>query len=345
MAELRFILNESSKKFIEQSIHERYIYDYSKCLLDFYRTYSSFGKKIVTDAQLLYSGFYPDHENLLALNLSLEERRCFRTISRWFGETLGLRSIPMADLIAILGFNLTDVYKWCKIVKRKNYSVSLVGVGGTGTNFIQWLAELVQMFDMDYIFERGNIYDNDNIEFHNLFRFPHDIKLSDNFAENIAIPKIEAIRYFYPIVFRYFTKISARIELSLEDSKQDFLYGAPGIATRKFLSRIKTPFFCATHGNQFGSLTLNPVVDENLLVESYGKIELTDFFMNQLAMVITTIKYLAEVNKKDIPKTTEKVIGTFNFFQDIKLIYTHNIGGIKECDKYNFIKLRRGMYV
>ena len=106
--------------------------------------------------------------------------------------------------------------------------------------------------------------------------------------------------------------------------KRHVLYGAPDIDTREKLSNVFSHFVSATHGGNDWCLVLNPEQNSSLQVESYGMIQLAQFFMNQLHMAISFMEFLA--TDPDLDEKNKMIAeGSFNGERKLK------------CDReYNF---------
>ncbi len=93
-------------------------------------------------------------------------------------------------------------------------------------------------------------------------------------------------------------------------------YGAPDLETRRQFTDSGWNFISATHGDNDCSLRLKPMIDQNLQTESYGMIQLTSFFFNQLAMTIGLLEFLSkdEVDVDNVNKwETPGSVFEFNF--------------------------------
>lgn len=95
------------------------------------------------------------------------------------------------------------------------------------------------------------------------------------------------------------------------------LYGAPDIESRSTLSKIGN-FISGTHSGNSCSLWLNPHQDSSMQVETYGSIQLSSFFMNQLSMAIELLKFLSEIEEGwgDPSKEESNDIELFNYSFD-----------------------------
>ena len=75
--------------------------------------------------------------------------------------------------------------------------------------------------------------------------------------------------------------------------KDKILYGAPDIQTREMFATFSDlQFVSATHGNDDCQIYIKPPQDSNMQMESYGMINLSVFFMNQIKMTIAFFELL-----------------------------------------------------
>ena len=72
----------------------------------------------------------------------------------------------------------------------------------------------------------------------------------------------------------------------------------PDMETREWLSASDCTFIAGTHKDNEFSLVENPEIDRDLIIETYGKINLSMFFLNHLSM---TIKLLQELSTRTEP--------------------------------------------
>lgn len=132
-------------------------------------------------------------------------------------------------------------------------------------------------------------------------------------------------------------------------------YGAPDINTRKLFTEARDPnneykpyrvkiladylkvFISATHGDNDCNLVVNPKYSEsesNLMVESYGIIQLNVFFFNQLRLAISFLETLEKYSYEELVNMEETEILNYSIvgnqkankynlaFQDIRTIQT-----------------------
>lgn len=119
--------------------------------------------------------------------------------------------------------------------------------------------------------------------------------------------------------YSYYSMIKGRyVTLKRFGNNDHFLYGAPDITTREGLKEAGIPLITATHGNDDASLSLNPVQNSLLQVESYGMIRLTTFFLNQIRLAIGLLEYLAS----DFDLSESKQLLDYSYPRDAKPLPT-----------------------
>lgn len=89
-------------------------------------------------------------------------------------------------------------------------------------------------------------------------------------------------------------------------------YGAPDITTRQNLSNIGN-FISATHSSNNCSIYINPEQDAMIQVESYGMIQLSTFFMNQIRMAIGLLEILSADNAVELLAKKDYEFMTYEF--------------------------------
>jgi hypothetical protein len=99
--------------------------------------------------------------------------------------------------------------------------------------------------------------------------------------------------------------------------KQEFAnkvyYGAPDIATREMFSSIpEIKFISGTHGDDDCQLYIKPEQDSTIQIESYGMINLSVFFMNQVKLTIAFLELLAS----DTDLTVSNLIMEYSFSKE-----------------------------
>ena len=258
--------------------------------------------------------------NVSQLNHYLDIPKTAVTISPWFASILGIKQIPIEQLIRILGYSEKDIKKLFQQVRKKRFTLNMIGFGGTAINTLHWLNEMSMLTNSINLFKSINIWEPDSVEISNLLRFPINpmanttsyyentqsvnktdlingelTRLSQNKSE-IFQSYFEPSSYNSPYSFTRYDEFGSRIPTSnmtytLRD-KSNVMYGAPNIATREVLGPLGN-FISATHADSNCRIDLNPAQNTDLQVESYGMISLAAFFMNQLRMTIGLLELLA----------------------------------------------------
>lgn len=176
------------------------------------------------------------------------------------------------------------------IISAKEYNIAFVGYGGTGHNTLFWLNQIQSHLEKvsTPLFKSMLIFDNDELEFHNTFRFPKDTLFTPrpDMRKISSLTTETALSESYGV---YQTRVDSDIAAQLDEANF-IMYGAPDITTRLMLQPYK--FISATHSNNDYSILIKPEQDI-LQTESYGTITVAPFFFNQLMMAIDFLRFLA----------------------------------------------------
>lgn len=270
-------------------------------------------------------------------------------ISPFIASCLDVPLISPIELIKLLGdYSKADITTILKEVKSKQRNLTLLGVGGTTINFLYFLEVLCNECKVSKIFDKINIYDEDYLSFHNLLRFPFDTTktysgvfdngsdaintLDFGFYQKSDSEEYATSPFYYEKRSHRMQKLSVIPQRTLnflsndwtayhqrffygdEDNvnlrPQTILYGSPDIETRKFLfNKTINHFFCVTHRDKEITLYRNPSPEDVLLVETYGKIELTSFFLNHLKVTIEFLKALIDLPEvSPLGEKTQEII-------------------------------------
>lgn len=220
------------------------------------------------------------------LRLALTNRLA---ISERVSRDLSIPKINIADLCAMLGYTKTSIAKILNAIKRKKINLILVGAGGSGSNFLHWTYEMMEWIGKSHIFDQVRVYDDDQFDVPNLLRIPF---LFDNNQQSTE--KVNSL----PAKFIFLAKTYRRYPCKMEfdnlnkEAKGYVFYGAPDIRTRELLDNIGAKFYSATHQDNSYKIVYRPRVDDDLILETYGKINLSTFFMNHLKMTINFLTHL-----------------------------------------------------
>ena len=264
--------------------------------------------------KLIFDSFYPyilakeiasprDGVMRLETNQSIDGY----AISERVAEDLSCKKLHISELVTMLGYTKTDISKLLQAVKNREYIITLVGLGGTGSNFLHWMSEMSEWTGKTRIFNTIHAYDDDDFDIPNMLRIPFvpQFKTADQNSKKVnCLP-----RKFEELSHRWISHTNRLEGKHLTNSqvgglKHTIIYGAPDIATRSWLSASPYTFIAATHRDSEFSLVENPAVDDELMMETYGKINLSKFLLNHLTM---TIKFLEHLRDRDRERgTTEE---------------------------------------
>ena len=227
------------------------------------------------------------------------------------------KKVELNMLFELFAINENTLFEKIQKLKEKKLDICLIGLGGTMSNFVYFLNEMMNYFKMDDLFENLAIYENDYLEISNLPRIPLDyltpIKLKNNYD---LIPKISIFRNMR----RLFKNNYCEERMFNINKAQcfDFVIGSPNIQTRveMFEHNQKQNFIVPLHYNNELVIFENPkVIDSSISSETYGSIELTYFFLNMFRMTIELIDIMLKdrlgKNKKVLHYNSKESIDEF----------------------------------
>ena len=285
--------------------------------------YAEITEKTMGSQNMVVDAFYPTYvRNSLTGNvvgpdsLPVLSKKC-SAISPFIANELNVYNIKIDDLTKMLGYTRINLKTMLETIKEKKINLCLVGLGGTGMNFMHWAEEIANYTNSINIFERIMIFDEDIVDLTNIFRFPQILNPDTAYFYK-SVKKVHAIpnRSILCTTLvknQYYIRKADLIHdnQSLPGFAKDHVfYGAPDIATRELFSSIpEIRFVSGTHGDNDCQLYIKPVQDSELQVESYGMINLSVFFMNQLKMTIEFLALLA--SGEDL--TASKLIMEYSF--------------------------------
>jgi len=249
--------------------------------------------------KILIDSFYPYQVGLSIAQstpITINRNKTGYCISERVAEDLGQKKLHISELTSMLGYTKTDISKLLQTVKNRELSVYLVGLGGTGSNFLHWMYQMVEWTGKTQVFKSVKGFDDDVFDVPNLLRIPF---VPESNGTNVTANKTDCIPGRYREISREIGYINGRIDENVLTNtrfnlEKDFIYGAPDIGTRSILSAANVTFFAATHRDNEYSIVANPAVDNELMMETYGKINLSLFFLNHLKMTIDFLTYLGE---------------------------------------------------
>lgn len=230
-------------------------------------------------------------------------------ISGLVSDLLNVKQIPINELIKVLGYTEDRIKKLLRQVKAKNLTMVFAGAGGTGMNTAFWLSELCDLTNTVRLFKQVFVYEEENMELSNMFRFPMGLRHYNRPLPPLPTTKLAVISQFIdrlttnkPVYNNRFIRsgnLYASTDPWIEQTETGirvkdgcFVYGAPNLQHRNELSALGN-FISATHADISCAIWINPHQDADIQVESYGMIQLGSFFMNQLRLTIGLLELLA----------------------------------------------------
>ena len=316
---LHFSLN---KENVFDTLQRRYQFNtnkiiYTNDITDKSNVYSIMDKNILRGFNSLDENVAAYNKNLVILNPNLS----------FFAQSIN-KTIPIEHLLALFDIDEKELKANMKKVSYLTNPIVSLGLGGLMSNFLYWSDRLREYFGLDYLFKQLVVFEPDTLEFSNLFRIPlnwKDFKIPEP-VENRSLslfldPKLslkydnkynkllllQSVRNLSPKI-RQFVDEFKRIEL-----KNCVLIGAPDLNTRKAIFNsysdndyYNISFLCTTHINNTFSIDVFPDFDRELVVETYGSIDLNKFLLNMFRMTVELIRILA--NKEFVGKVKHKFL-------------------------------------
>ncbi len=248
----------------------------------------------------LLDSFYPVEVAKAIMNeqdVKANKRSGYAISERVASET-GVAKLHISELTTMLGYTKTSIGKILQAAKNKNIGLTLVGLGGTGSNFMYWMHEMAQWVGKENIFSAIHGFDDDIYDVPNLLRIPFmpEMHGEEPLKTNCIPNRFKNISHQQDLKSRKM-KDSDLFSRELGPVSMSIVYGAPDIATRTWLTEGQFTFFAATHRDGEYSIVENPAVDNDLMMETYGKINLSKFFLNHLSMTIDFLKYIGQTER------------------------------------------------
>lgn len=129
------------------------------------------------------------------------------TLNKGMSISQGIPYIPIADKVAMLGYNFAEIKANLKKIRDKEYAFFFIGLGGMCLNVVQNLQEILQEAKMKTLFKSLGITEFDTIAYHNLPRFntaayleESNVVLNENdyLSEFSYIVQSQALNGYYP---------------------------------------------------------------------------------------------------------------------------------------------------
>jgi hypothetical protein len=285
--------------------------------------YADMDEKEFGSSNMVVDAYYPNYirRSLLNMNVSNSLSARASAISPFIANELGVYQIGIEDLTKMLGFKRQDIKAILNSVKPKEINLVLLGLGGTGMNFMHWTTELCNYANTINIFNSIQIFEDDSLDITNIPRFPQNIS-NRSFSHASDMKKINLIDDVSILSKTKIRKLNIRFDQNafrygyLRYGNHVF-YGAPDIETRELFSTESFEdkiFISGTHGNDDCQLYIKPLQNSDLQVESYGMINLSVFFMNQIKLTIEFLKLLGS----DENLLESKLVMEYSFAKEYK---------------------------
>lgn len=229
------------------------------------------------------------------------------------------QEIPINHLLALFDVTEKEILNILKKVKSLSNPIVSIGLGGLMSNFFYWCYKLKEYFDLNYLFKQIVVFEYDNLEFSNLFRIPlnwKDRTINRYFKDNLIRQFDSEYRNNNNIEFKKIELQEELLNLSPKvrlksyqfnhiNLKNSILIGGPDLDTRLKIydnySKSDIYFLCATHKNNTIKIDSFPKFDRELVVETYGTLDLNRFL---LSMFKTTIELLKILGNKEFKQDT-----------------------------------------
>jgi hypothetical protein len=96
----------------------------------------------------------------------------FASISEFTADITSTPLVPREDLFRMLGYSLKDLNKLVHTVRSKKIDFVMLGLGGTNSNTLYWLYEILHLTNNSNLFKSLTIFEPDTLSIDNLLRMP-----------------------------------------------------------------------------------------------------------------------------------------------------------------------------
>lgn len=162
------VLVPTSKKLLKKEVERRYVIPKSDDIESRIRRSS---KTCILDTYLPYFTLASNPYNMYQdFRMPEEYRKKISLIHRGFAQKLGIKAVPIKDIVHSLGYTNEQISDILTKVKDKRLELTLLGLGGIGSNLYQWITELCTTYEVDNLFRKVYMFEGDNISLTNLYR-------------------------------------------------------------------------------------------------------------------------------------------------------------------------------
>jgi hypothetical protein len=216
-------------------------------------------------------------------------------------------AIPFKEFLKLQGITkaqLTELTAVLNRLKERQIVLVSLGYGGISSNVLHFMDLLCKETGVTNIFKRLAIYEEDTITLMNILRMYKDTsttlcepgianKLNGFNEKHLCTPENLFLQDFMFIKEHYD---------EVKDREDVRYFGACDFDTRKFLE--DAPFYFTGHSGNDVSIIVRPQVNTELMVETYGQINLATFFSNVLALTIELFVQLSNDTQATVESDT-----------------------------------------
>ncbi len=181
-------------------------------------------------------------------------------------------------------------------IRDKQINLTIIGYGGFMINMMHFIELMRRKNTTGNIFKRISIYEDDKLSLLNSFRVYQDLLQTRNNTNNkMDLFQVNnGIAYSIDMRNRRFCK---------DDIEDNYIHiGSPDFETRKILENKNFLFF--GHSNEDTIIHKSPVIDSDMAVETYGKMDIAIFFEAVLSSTIMFLYTLQNYDIEDIDHNT-----------------------------------------
>jgi len=198
-----------------------------------------------------------------------------------------------------LSISLPQVRRDMEAIKKKRIHFVQIGYGGFGINSLHFMSLFAARSGVYHPFEKLDVYENDEFTFLNAMRIYKDVsKINVNDYQMSKLLLFEEERNLSSHVTlhdKYF-----KIEDTNRRKAKTVYVGAPDFDTRQAMEE-KNFIFTGHSGNEV-ELYSRPVINQDVMTETYGIINLPWFYMNLIKATAELLSILAKTD--EYPKDT-----------------------------------------
>lgn len=201
-------------------------------------------------------------------------------------------------MLNMMGYHAKEMIELIRKVANKKLSISIIGLGGTMSNFVYFTTELAKLARLDKnVFKEVAVFDDDLLEVSNLPRIPLDYISHIFTTKELNHHKVNMLYNVNGLGDNVITSIKKIRDNYRLDKNFNWIIGTPDLNTRTFISDITDRFICPMHSDNELYIYIAPkLLGADLMFETYGRIRLSKFFFNMLEMTIQCLKIMLENN-------------------------------------------------